>query len=498
MPRTGRPANPTPKPRKCPSMPATHTPTRYSPPHQAGRLASPSTKAKPLSNQHCILLNQDPLARAQRPPNRRIGHRSQGPRSKEIQAIPIEPKRQPQHPPIVEQTETTRASQAVKQAPRSTTPPTTVPNPASATLGGKSHWAQDHPLNTTACHTMEDRTQQSKSHAQSPHCANALPPAQNKAPRHKSAPPRKEGPQHLDQRLPDTHTLARSCPTRKPTPKPTKGREPTEPKPKPTEKPRPVHPEINPGQPARPNRAVPSNIPPPDRTGTSIRNRKADKEPELEPEPPRSKRYLSLSKANHPPPPQNKTYTQPFEQLPEYIRPYTPRLTPLPPTDPPPCQQNALLEGESTCNGMVPTRQFRRPLSPPMHRRPGYQSMHRPKAPATYPPGPKLLRPSQDPSPEATRPRNPVPPSPPQIRPGAARHQASNWQRLPKSIACSHQMSCLRAAKAPPRLGPQPLMPDHPSPGILQYPKPRHPRTSTTMPQDEAKGAPPLLGDGVD
>ncbi|KAK5619278.1 hypothetical protein CRENBAI_018128 [Crenichthys baileyi] len=39
---------------------------------------------------------------------------------------------------------------------------------------------------------------------------------------------------------------------RKPTPKRTKDREPTEPKPKPTKKPRPVHAEINPDQPARP------------------------------------------------------------------------------------------------------------------------------------------------------------------------------------------------------------------------------------------------------
>ncbi|KAK5599438.1 hypothetical protein CRENBAI_021344 [Crenichthys baileyi] len=40
-----------------------------------------------------------------------------------------------------------------------------------------------------------------------------------------------------------------------------------------------------------------------------------------------------------------------------------------PPTDPPPRQQNALLEGESTCNEMVPARKFRRPSSPPMPRR---------------------------------------------------------------------------------------------------------------------------------
>ncbi|MEQ2257666.1 hypothetical protein ILYODFUR_037064 [Ilyodon furcidens] len=37
---------------------------------------------------------------------------------------------------------------------------------------------------------------------------------------------------------------------------------------------------------------------------------------------------------------------------------------------PPPHQQDALLEGESSCNEMVPGHQFRRPLSPPMQRKP--------------------------------------------------------------------------------------------------------------------------------
>ncbi|MEQ2289066.1 hypothetical protein AMECASPLE_029327 [Ameca splendens] len=173
--------------------------------------------------------------------------------------------------------------------------------------------------------------------------------------------------------MPDTHTPARSSPTRKPTPKPKKGREPTEPKPKPTKKLRPVHLEIILGHPARPNHADPSDPPPPDRTGTGVRIRNPDKEPESKPEPPRSKQCPSLPKANHPPPPQKKTYTHPNIRT-------TPRThktldtqddsAPPPPTDPPPHQQSALLEGESTCNELVPTRQFRRPLRPLMHRRP--------------------------------------------------------------------------------------------------------------------------------
>ncbi|KAK5612453.1 hypothetical protein CRENBAI_020644 [Crenichthys baileyi] len=51
--------------------------------------------------------------------------------------------------------------------------------------------------------------------------------------------------------------------------------------------------------------------PPPDRTGTGVRNQNPDKEPESKPEPPRSKRCPSPPRANHPPPPQKKTYTHP-------------------------------------------------------------------------------------------------------------------------------------------------------------------------------------------
>ncbi|XP_047217785.1 extensin-like [Girardinichthys multiradiatus] len=49
-PPASQPHTPTPKPRICPKMPATHTPTRYTPLHEAGRLASPSTKLKPHLN----------------------------------------------------------------------------------------------------------------------------------------------------------------------------------------------------------------------------------------------------------------------------------------------------------------------------------------------------------------------------------------------------------------------------------------------------------------
>ncbi|KAK5601535.1 hypothetical protein CRENBAI_024427, partial [Crenichthys baileyi] len=128
---------------------------------------------------------------------------------------------------------------------------------------------------------------QSKSRAQSPHHANAPSPAlQKQSPHRKCTPLRRRPTASRSRNMPDSHTPARSSPARKPTPKPTKGREATESKPQPTKKPRPVHPKINPGQPARPNHADPSDPPPPDRTGTGIRNRNPDKEPEFEPEQP--------------------------------------------------------------------------------------------------------------------------------------------------------------------------------------------------------------------
>ncbi|XP_047202405.1 extensin-like [Girardinichthys multiradiatus] len=67
-----------------------------------------------------------------------------------------------------------------------------------------------------------------------------------------------------------------------------------------------------------PNHADPSNPPPPDRTGTGVKNQNLDKEPESKPEPPRSKRCPSPPKTNHPLPWRKKTPT--FEQVPEHIR----------------------------------------------------------------------------------------------------------------------------------------------------------------------------------
>ncbi|KAK5606758.1 hypothetical protein CRENBAI_016103 [Crenichthys baileyi] len=75
-PVSGHPANPTPKPRECPSPPATRTPAWRTMAHQVVQPASPSIGVGPHPNQ-CRL---SPPYRAQ----------SQGPRSQGTQAIPRE------------------------------------------------------------------------------------------------------------------------------------------------------------------------------------------------------------------------------------------------------------------------------------------------------------------------------------------------------------------------------------------------------------------------
>ncbi|KAK5603373.1 hypothetical protein CRENBAI_008975 [Crenichthys baileyi] len=91
---------------------------------------------------------------------------------------------------------------------------------AAPTLGGQSRCTQDHRPNTTL----------SKS----------------------KAPTKRRLTEFRPKNMPNTHTPGRRSPMRKPTPKPTEGRELKEPKPKPTEKLRPVNPKIAPGQPAHP------------------------------------------------------------------------------------------------------------------------------------------------------------------------------------------------------------------------------------------------------
>ncbi|XP_047239887.1 sporozoite surface protein 2-like [Girardinichthys multiradiatus] len=59
-PKTGHPANPTPKPRRCPCMPVTHTPARHTLPHQAGtkqagRLSPPPKQSHiPINATDCL------------------------------------------------------------------------------------------------------------------------------------------------------------------------------------------------------------------------------------------------------------------------------------------------------------------------------------------------------------------------------------------------------------------------------------------------------------
>ncbi|KAK5609323.1 hypothetical protein CRENBAI_011845 [Crenichthys baileyi] len=114
----------------------------------------------------------------------------------------------------------------------------------------------------TPYHAIQQRTERSKEHPKQKQCTKPLRKcAPTSLPKIK--PPSKVHPHEkkthtiqTQEHMPDTHTPARSSPVRKPTPKPTKGREPKEPKPKPTEKPRPLHPEKNSGQPARPKNTV--------------------------------------------------------------------------------------------------------------------------------------------------------------------------------------------------------------------------------------------------
>ncbi|MEQ2257078.1 hypothetical protein ILYODFUR_030796 [Ilyodon furcidens] len=78
----GTPPTPHPNPWRCPSIPATHTPTQHSQLQQAGQPASPSTKAKPHTNQRRTLPGQDTKLMDQAPKP-----------GTEIQRKPSDPKR---------------------------------------------------------------------------------------------------------------------------------------------------------------------------------------------------------------------------------------------------------------------------------------------------------------------------------------------------------------------------------------------------------------------
>ncbi|XP_047209005.1 extensin-like [Girardinichthys multiradiatus] len=180
-------------------------------------------------------------------------------------------------------------------------------------------------------------------------------------------------------------------------------REPTEPKPKAIRKSRPVHPETNPSQPAHSNHADPSEPPPSDRKGTGISNRNQDKEPETEPEPPKTKQRPHPSKANHPR--RKPTPTPTFEQLPEHIRHWTPRLTPphpLPQTLHPTSRMYSLKEGAPAMRWDLPTSfggPYAHRCTKGLRARAGCPGMQQPKTPATYPPGPKTAKAQPGPQP---------------------------------------------------------------------------------------------------
>ncbi|XP_047246486.1 basic proline-rich protein-like [Girardinichthys multiradiatus] len=308
-------------------------------------------------------------------------------------------------------------------------------HPATPTPGGHSRRAQDHHPNTTARHTVEDGMQQRASKAKAAHKAHT-------AQMYPYQPPKNEAPhESAPPRKEDPHHPGpRTCPT--PIPLPTKGK--------------------------RAHRA------------------KTKTHPEAETNPPRDQPRPACT-----------------------LGPCRPLRTPSPrqkrDQHPPPRQQNVLLEGRSTCNEMGPTYQFRRPLCPPIHQRSPSPGMHQPKTPATYPPGPKTPKAQPGPQPGGRyAPGTPSPkpaPDPPRSSTGTRPVTYVRRRRPPKSIACSYQMSPPRATKAPPRPGPQPPEPDPPAipaQGHPKCPNPDTPPIRHNASQDEAKSAPPPLGDVAD
>ncbi|MEQ2256836.1 hypothetical protein ILYODFUR_028201, partial [Ilyodon furcidens] len=133
--------------------------------------------------------------------------------------------------------------------------------PAAPTHRGQSHHAYDHhPMPPQ--HAIEWRTECSNEHPKQKPCTKPTPckcipisPPKRKPLRNCTQVTRRPTASR-SKNMHYTHTPARSSPVRKPTTKPTKGREPIEPKPKPTKKPRPVHPEINPASLPKPCRPL--------------------------------------------------------------------------------------------------------------------------------------------------------------------------------------------------------------------------------------------------
>ncbi|XP_047213226.1 vegetative cell wall protein gp1-like [Girardinichthys multiradiatus] len=223
--------------------------------------------------------------------------------------------------------------------------------PAAPTPADQSRRAQDHHPNKTARHTVEDEMQQRAPKAKAAHKAHTAQmcphqPPKNKAP-HESAPPRKEDPHHPGPRTcPTPIPLPEAAPQKDPVRGPQKAREPTEPKPKPIRKPRPIHPETSPASlHTRTMQTPPNPLPqtekgPASVTGTKTRNQKPSlaqnqtTSPTIQAQPPHPRRKL--------------TPIPTFEQLPEHIRHWTPRLTPphpLPQTLLPASRMCSLKEG---------------------------------------------------------------------------------------------------------------------------------------------------------
>ncbi|XP_047230912.1 extensin-like [Girardinichthys multiradiatus] len=283
---------------------------------------------------------------------------------------------------------------------------------------------------------------------------------------------------------PYTKPTKYNSPTRKPTPKPTKGIEPKEPKPKPTKKPRPVHPRsATASPPTKPCRPLQPPSPRQDRHQEPevTRIRTGNTQVQTMPIPTQGKSPTSIPEENYHPP-QHPNISQNI--LPETLDTQVDSAPP-PLIDPPPHQQSALLEGESRCRvpehvlAQNPSDIPAQTQAPPWPARTTAQGRHTPGTQSTQA-HPRSAQ--EQPDHQA---RNLCPPV-----------QASQKHRMqpPDATPESHQ--------SPIPVGPQPLTPDPPETpvqGHPKFPKPRHhPRIRHNAPQDEAKDAPPPLGDGAD
>ncbi|XP_047210234.1 proteoglycan 4-like [Girardinichthys multiradiatus] len=220
-------------------------------------------------------------------------------------------------------------------------------------------------------------------------------------------------------------------------------------------------------------------------TGTKTRNQKPSRN-----HPGLSDAHTHPRSTTYPHPRMKPTPTPTFEQIPEHIRRWTPRLTPshpLPQTLRPASRMCSLKERVPAMRWDLPANfggpYARRCTKGPRARarRPG---MHYPKTPATYLPGPKA--PKAQPGPQPGSRYTPGTPSP-QARPRPTQAQAPREHLMqPPDVSPESHQSPTPAGTTAPSARP----PRDPSPGTPQTPQPRHPPESATTPHRTKPKAP--------